>query len=124
MLQLIKENKDLIHTIKTILQVFPEGVIIRSLDQKSKQTLMKFANEIAKQFLWEQDVAEKDVTVLINSKSPKSDTFDSTEYSVDEFLQKQESEISNLSEDQRIFEQLVSIKSKFLNCEESKLTNV
>ena len=35
-LLIIKENKELIKTIQTILQVFPEGVMIRSFDQKNK----------------------------------------------------------------------------------------
>ena len=46
MLYLIKENKQLIHTIKTILQTFPEGVIIRSLDEVTKKTITKFANDV------------------------------------------------------------------------------
>ena len=45
---LVKTNKDLIHTIRTILQIFPEGVIIRSLDPITKQTLITFANDVAK----------------------------------------------------------------------------
>ena len=113
MLQLIKENKDLIHTIKTILQVFPEGVIIRSLDQKSKQTLMKFANEIAKQFFWEQDVAEKDVTVSISSKDENLESTESTEYNVDDFLKQQEVEVQNIIDDNRIVEKLVQIRSNY-----------
>ena len=48
---MVKTNKDLIHTIQTILQVFPEGVIIRSLDETSKQTVLRFANNIAKKDL-------------------------------------------------------------------------
>ena len=35
-LLLIKNNKELIHTIRTILQNFPEGVVIRSADPVSK----------------------------------------------------------------------------------------
>ena len=46
MLHLIKDNKQLIHTIKTILQTFPEGVIIRSLDEVTKKTITKFANDV------------------------------------------------------------------------------
>ena len=55
---LLKTNKDLIHTIQTILQVFPEGVIIRSLDETTKQTILKFANRIANKVLigeWNQE---------------------------------------------------------------------
>ena len=48
---LLKINKDLIHTIRSILQVFPEGVIIQSIDPLTKQTVIKFANDVANQFL-------------------------------------------------------------------------
>ena len=49
-LQLLKEKKALIHTIKTILQVFPEGVLIRSLDETTKKVLLEFANDEIKKF--------------------------------------------------------------------------
>ena len=52
-LMIIKENKELIKTIQTILQVFPEGVIIRSFDQKTKETILKYANDIARKLIWD-----------------------------------------------------------------------
>ena len=48
---LMKTNKELIHTIRRILQIFPEGVVIRSFDPITKQTVIKFANDVANQFL-------------------------------------------------------------------------
>ena len=48
---LLKTNKELIHTIRSILQIFPEGVIIRSIDPVTNQTVIKFANDVANQFL-------------------------------------------------------------------------
>ena len=51
MIILLKTKKDLIHTIRGILQVFPEGVIIRSVDPTSKRVIIRFANDVAEQFL-------------------------------------------------------------------------
>ena len=50
----LKTNLSLIHTIKAILEVFPEGVLIRSLDSLTKQTVLKFANETIKRKLFGQ----------------------------------------------------------------------
>lgn len=50
-LLILKENKELIKTIQTILQVFPEGVMIRSFDQKTKEIILKFANDIARKLI-------------------------------------------------------------------------
>ena len=51
MIILLKTKKDLIHTIKSILQVFPEGVIIRSVDPITQKTVIKFANDVASKLL-------------------------------------------------------------------------
>ena len=53
---LIKANKDLIQTIRMILQVFPEAVFIRSLDDVSKQVITKYSNDAAKNVLNTKDV--------------------------------------------------------------------
>ena len=36
---LLKTNRNLIHTVRTILEIFPDGVLIRSLDPITKQTI-------------------------------------------------------------------------------------
>ena len=48
-IKLIKEKKELVHTIKSILQVFPEGVNIRSLDPVSMNVVSMFANDVFEQ---------------------------------------------------------------------------
>jgi len=48
MLLLLKENRDLIATIRKILQVFPEGVIIQELDESSLKYFTKYANSSAR----------------------------------------------------------------------------
>ena len=44
----IYNNQDLIKTIKKILEGFPEGIIIQSVDQKSDRLVLKFINDDAK----------------------------------------------------------------------------
>ena len=71
---LLKTNKELIHTIKTVLQVFPEGVIIRSLDETSAKTITKFANEYAKDIFKTQQITEQTlnrVSVILSSEELK-----------------------------------------------------
>ena len=87
---LLKSNRDLIHTIQRILQIFPEGVIIRSLDETSKQTILKFANYIASKDLdWEENQESK-VIVIDNQNLSKEDKF-TPSISLNEFLDNQES---------------------------------
>ena len=51
-LLLIKENSHLVHTIQTILRAFPEGVIIRSLDQTCQKVISKFVNDVYEEHIW------------------------------------------------------------------------
>lgn len=48
MLILIKENKELIKTIIKILQMFPEGVIIQTLNSETMEYVTKYINKAAK----------------------------------------------------------------------------
>ena len=98
MITLLKTNKDLIHTIQTILQVFPEGVIIRSLDETSKQTILKFVNNIANKVLIDEDTGKEGVKLkVIGSDNLHSDREHNDFVHLDEFLIRQESLI--ISED-------------------------
>ena len=51
LIALIHENKELVDTIKNILEVFPEGVIIEGLKPKTKQIVVKYANRVASEDL-------------------------------------------------------------------------
>ena len=51
MLHLLKENKELIETIRTILTNFPEGVVIQVKDKITNKYVVKFANLAARQDL-------------------------------------------------------------------------
>ena len=44
---MIHNNQDLICTMKKILEVFPEGIIIQSFDESTQQLVVKFANNSA-----------------------------------------------------------------------------
>ena len=46
-LVVIHNNSELIKTIKKILEVFPEGIVIQSLDKHSQELVVQFANEAA-----------------------------------------------------------------------------
>ena len=89
-----KTNKDLIHTIQTILQVFPEGVIIRSLDERTQHTIIKFANNIACRILiGEVNQSESMLKIYeINPQQLNQESESEREFfiSLDEFLSKQE----------------------------------
>ena len=97
MIVVLKHNKDLIHTIQTVLQVFPEGVVIRSLDETSRQTITKFANNIAaKVLIAEQQVGGQDLGIdikVIEDESAKTDRKNSPTIKLDEFLNQQELKI-------------------------------
>lgn len=92
----IKTNKDLIHTIQTILQVFPEGVIIRSLDETSMKTVMKFSNNIAKKDLvtdvndYENDENQTVKIKVVDSQSFNEGNENELILEVNEFLKLQE----------------------------------
>ena len=101
-LALLKNNNELIHTIQQILQVFPEGVIIRSLDERSMQTILKFSNNIANKDLIEEDlVGGKTKGIKINILDHKNLNLDNDPHdliSLKEFLSSQEKkwELENL----------------------------
>jgi len=49
MLLLLKEKKDLIQTIRSILKLFPEGVIIQLKDDNIQKYITKYANKSARE---------------------------------------------------------------------------
>ena len=46
-MMLVHNNQDLTKTIKQILEIFPEGIIIQTFDKMTKNLIVKFANETA-----------------------------------------------------------------------------
>ena len=44
---IIHKNQELVNTIKNILKIFPEGIIIQSIDHNSKTPIVQFINDSA-----------------------------------------------------------------------------
>ena len=114
----MKANKDLIHTIRTILLLFPEGVIIRSIDPVTKETILKFANDAAKKFNlekwdWKDDKENIEVVVLNENSSKHIKNFNLTSTSqsevslkLGEFLKFQEEKLVEQEEIKSIDEMI------------------
>ena len=76
----------MIKTIYTILQVFHEGAIIRSFDQKRKEIILKIANDISWKLIWDnqEDYWNNDIKIIhIDSNM---DTSEFVESSIDIIL--------------------------------------
>ena len=87
---LLKTKRDLIHTIRRILQIFPEGVIIKSIDPVTKKTVIKFANDVANQFLNKiDDTFELKENLKVNPEWEIRQTINTGE-SLSNFLNEQE----------------------------------
>ena len=43
----IYKNQELVKTIKNILKIFPESIIIQSIDEKSDSPIIQFVNDLA-----------------------------------------------------------------------------
>ena len=121
---LVKTNKDLIHTIRMILQVFPEGVVIRSLDSNTKQTITTFANDVAKNIL-NFDVQKKlildtfDVhTVWSNEESFNQDLLE--QFNLSDFLNQQETKLENNKISIKSIEQLVELRNNLCDVEDNE----
>lgn len=99
MILLVKENKELIETIKSIIQVFPEGVLIRALDEKTKNVIMKFANDLIKSKLFrkfEEDLEptfDKNLLIQVFDQNHMSVDEENSDISIDEFLRIQEERV-------------------------------
>ena len=70
-LQTMKKNEELVITIKKIFQVFPEGIIIQSYDEKIKEYVVNFVNDTATQILinykdpWDKPILDDKIDYLI-----------------------------------------------------------
>ena len=113
-LLLIKEKRDLVHTIQTILRAFPEGVIIRSLDQTSKSVISKFSNDV-----YDDQIRKEEQEVIILRK----DEDEEQNITLEDFLCMQEDEvIKHSNEESHIAEQLVQIKKRIRHFESENTT--
>ena len=61
-IEIMNDNQLLIKTIQKILQVFPEGIIIQTLDEKSQKLVLQFINNAAaKEILSYDDALNKPI---------------------------------------------------------------
>lgn len=97
MLHLLKENKELIHTIKTILQLFPEGVMIRSLDPISLKCINKFVNEVVQRQILSQGDQDSLRKTKVTVQHPDKEA-DPEETSLHEFLTAQEEKLESIED--------------------------
>ena len=106
-LYLIKENKELIHTINSILQTFPEGVIIRSLDEISRKTLTKFANDVFQNTIAKlikiDNIEDTDWIVQLKNGEDQTTSFE-------DFLSSQEDLFIHNPNIKNTIEQMIEIK--------------
>ena len=93
MIILLKIKRDLIHTIRNVLQIFPEGVIIKSIDPVSKMTIIKFANDVASKFFNKyNDKAKLSDDYIVNIMENSNKKIDE-KVTLSEFLNEQELKI-------------------------------
>ena len=119
----MKSNQNLIHTIKSILEIFPEGVLIRSFDPISKQTVIKFANENIKSKLQNENSIQSDwskyeVVPILPNLDKKTNIGEWL--SLIDFINKQEQSVENSMKISSVNEQLIELRRKVQNLEESK----
>ena len=119
-LKVLKENKDLIKTIKTILQIFPEGVIIRSLDPESLKILTKFANDVAvnEHLSQDEDVQDVTTTARILRQSGEAESIDDynsypEELDLHMILSIQEAECKKLDDNMKAIENMIQVTRKY-----------
>ena len=114
-IQLIQKNQELVKTIKHILQVFPEGVIIQSYQETpSKELVVKFVN----------DTAQKEIlTYDISVESPINEW--KMDYTLHEIKKDVDSIDQELSENQVLISDLLSSHLQFLeNNEEDAISEI
>ena len=98
-IMLLHKNKVLIETIKNILEVFPESVIIRSYDSPNKPPSVKFINKTAQNDFGISN--HEDISVHFVSKC--TETLEDKEiYSLEEIFEQSENQRNLLSWDNEL----------------------
>ena len=113
---LIKTNKDLIHTIRSILQMFPEGVLIRSFDDTTKKIITVYANDVAKNILFNGDIKEQSIKDYEVTKIDMNIQFEEWNeekwISMNDFLNTKEIIWDDTNNMNKINEELIEIRKK------------
>jgi len=93
-------------TVKHILQVFPEAVLIQSYDEEAWADILKFANDTAMNELFNSinldfnNINENCVKIILKSKEKKmlSESADDNSMTLHEFLRVQKGQWPNINE--------------------------
>ena len=87
-LMLIHNNQELVKAIKKILQIFPEGILIQTLDKNSRKLIIQFVNDTATKEIvkysnaWGKPIIEENLKYelkTVYSSSNKENTFEENE---------------------------------------------
>lgn len=120
MIRLIKENKELMEAIRNILQVFPESVIIQSVDSNNKKTLFKYANKAAVNNILlnssyeDKDYVEDATKVKVVNQENSEDQF----LELEKLLDRQIEKIRNFNEENDSFKSFVEIAEPYFNTDQ------
>ena len=117
----MKTNEDLIHTVRTILQLFPEGVIIRSIDPVTRQTISRFANDVAWKIILneaEEEETGKTIVKVIKTEENEQNSPVNRVASLDEFLCHQELHIMERGDFKHYIKAMIEINRSSHNREE------
>ena len=103
-MKLLHKNRKLIDTTKNILEIFPEGVIIRSLDSQHNKTITNFTNHSINQDFELSDntlneIGQTNIQISIwdqKEEQKNNQENDKINYNLNEFLElyEHDSEIS------------------------------
>lgn len=117
MLHLIKENKELIETIRKILQMFPEGVIIQNYDLKTNKYLVKYANWAAKSQIFKNIDEEREIGIDDNFMSKVKILNEENAYKMDiqSFLRMQSDKIKDLEDNHKSISEMVALYEPSFN---------
>ena len=116
MLILLKSNRDLVHTIQTILKIFPEGVIIRSIDPISQKIITQYANDNSLKFIMKEN-EKLNISEHIEVKVQNERNNHYEYFHLDDFINLQESK-SERSDSW--INQMIEIKDNLESSEENK----
>ena len=125
MLLLFQENKDLIHTMRQILQQFPEGVIIQDFNKKTQSFMAKYANSNARNEILNLDSTGSVIDISDSSARIKvlDDLENAKSRSIEKFLETQNLKLKELKETQKSINAMVSLfeaKSEFVKTTENE----
>mmetsp|Transcript_20398 Transcript_20398/g.18060 ORF Transcript_20398/g.18060 Transcript_20398/m.18060 type:complete len:145 (+) Transcript_20398:646-1080(+) len=131
-IQVIHQNEQLISTIKNILEIFPEAVIIRGYDKDKQQKSELFANIAAKLNILHQDFFLSTDSKDKPGKFEENKTFNShcsklskpaLKNSEEIFkIQEENQQSLNFSEENLQAEQVHSVDSKFYSIKTIKVS--